>query len=412
VADILRHRGRGPLTMAFNTNGKTKICLVTPEFPPDNWGGLARSAERVAYHAQAMGLEVHVARFKVLQTPFVLLDENRESSEISTGITLHRITVGREDLPEGHRELWDCPHTLTLRMMYQSLEMLHRDLEFDLFHSFFLYPVGYVTGLLAHRFDIPTVVTIVGNDVKKYGFSPEKVALCRNGLENATRVVGLSRDLVEMADALAPIAGKARIIYNSVAIPERSWNRKATRTTPFRIGCGGIFKYAKGLPYLFKAIAMLRSDHGLVLEMPGVLRKSEKAVWQHMLDVTGIGDLLFLRDPIPHAQMSEWLRSLDAFVLPSVSEGCPNILMEAMASGVPCVATNTGAVEELIENHVSGIMIPWGDSQTIADALREIFVDPDLSETLGAAARSRMKEFSAEREHAGWKKVYGELISL
>ena len=59
-----------------------------------------------------------------------------------------------------------------------------------------------MTGMLARRVGVPSVLTVVGNDIKKYIFSPEKVGACRSGLENADRVVALSRDLVEMAHAL------------------------------------------------------------------------------------------------------------------------------------------------------------------------------------------------------------------
>ena len=84
----------------------------------------------------------------------------------------------------------------------------------------------------------------------------------------------------------------------------------------------------------------------------------------------------------------EWLRSLNAFVLPSVSEGCPNILMEAMATGVPCVATRTGAVEDLMEDHISGILVPWGNSLALEHSLQELIQDQKSAMSLGLAARA------------------------
>jgi glycosyltransferase involved in cell wall biosynthesis len=249
-----------------------RLCIVTPEFPPDQWGGLARTAERVARHSADLGFSVHVAHFEVTCDRLVLLDENRETRD-EDGITIHKIRVGRQTMEDGSRELWDCPHTMTLRMMYQSLETLHRDHRFDLFHALFLYPVGYVTGLIARRFDVPNVVTLAGNDIKKYVFSPEKVAVCRSGLENADIVIGLSRDLVEMAHSLTPVKEKARVIHNSVETSGEPFRSRLHGDGPFRIGCAGIFKYAKGLPYLIKAVSMLAESRELVLALRGVLRE-------------------------------------------------------------------------------------------------------------------------------------------
>lgn len=390
-----------------------KICLVVHEFPPDCWGGLARTAERVSRHAALLGLEVHVAHFLMEDRPPVLLDENRSRIALE-GRTLHRIAVGRENLPDGPRLLWDCPHNMTLRQMYQSLELLHHGESFDLFHSFFLYPVAYVTGLLARRMRVPTIATLVGDDVKRYIFSPEKAAVCRSGLQNADRIVALSRDLVETADALTPVAEKSRVIHNSVEVPSEAWQPKKRQDRRRVIGAAGIFKYAKGLPYLIKAAAEVRRSEAvnLVLELPGYLRESEREAVADAVRRTGMDGFIHFREPLVHGDVPAWLRSLDAFVLPSVSEGCPNILMEAMASGVPCVATRTGANEELVQDRVSGLLTPWGNSDALAGALAEVLADDGFAANLGTAARERMRDFSAEREKNAWEDVYREVLAF
>jgi glycosyltransferase involved in cell wall biosynthesis len=385
-----------------------KICIVTPEYPPDQWGGLALTVERAACHIRDMGMEVHVAHFTITDDPLLLLDEGRQD-DIIDGIIVHRLSVGKEDLSGRPLTIWDCPHTRTFKMMYQSLELLHDAESFDLFHSFFLYPLGYITGLLARKAGRPSIVTIVGNDVKKYIFSPEKVAMCRSGLENADRVVALSRDLLDTADALTQVKDKGRVIFNSVEIPAESWKTR-DKNRVCRIGCAGIFKYAKGLPYLFKAIARLRRQHDIVLELTGTLRASEEQTYKTMLEKTGIEDILLFSPAIPHDRITEWLSGLDAFVLPSVSEGCPNILMEAMAFGLPCVAARVGAVEDLMEDGVSGLIVPWGNSHAVAHALERLIMLPDKGLSISAAARERMKEFSGERERKALEKLYSELL--
>lgn len=388
-----------------------KLCITTPEYPPDQWGGLARTVQRVAHHARDMGLDVHVAHLSVSTEPVVLLDENRATTR-ADGTLVHRIAIAREQLDPTNRALWECPHTLTLQMMYQSLEMLHREEHFDGFASFFLYPVGYVTGLLARRAQVPSVLTVVGNDVKKYIFSPEKVGLCQSGLNNADRLVALSAELRDMADALTPVAQKSSIIYNSVEVSDPPWRRRESGTEPFRIGCAGIFKYEKGLPYLFKAVSKLGGRRSAILELRGSLRASEKSTFEEMVRRTNIEDRVRLLEPLPHEAMPDWLRTLDVFVLPSVSEGCPNVLMEALAAGVPTIGTTTGANPELIEDRISGLLVPWGDAHTLGAALTEIMEDPGMAEQLGASGRMRMQLFSPARERQAWESVFKELIEF
>ena len=228
----------------------------------------------------------------------------------------------------------------------------------------------------------------------------------RQGLENADRVVALSGELLDLADALTPVKSKGEIIHNGVSIPSTGWRARPARTGPFRLGSGGIFKYAKGLPYLLKAAAGLRERHDISLELVGEVRVHERDTLERMIARTGVRDILSLRPAVAREAMPAWLDSLDAFVLPSVSEGCPNILMEAMAGGLPCVASRVGAVEDLIEDGVSGLLVPYGDAQALQSALDRLITMPDQGAALGRAARERMRSFSAQREEREWQAVY------
>jgi len=190
-----------------------KVCIVSLEYPPAHWGGLARTVQNTAHRLRDMGLEIHVAHVTVQEHDDVLLDENR-NDEIQNGIVIHHLQVGTEDLSNRPITMWDHPRTRTFKMMYQSLELLHLSERFDILHSFFLYPTGYITGLLARRMGIPSIVTLVGNDIKKYIFCPEMTAFCRSGLENADAVAALSHDLLQTASALFPVDNNVINLYN------------------------------------------------------------------------------------------------------------------------------------------------------------------------------------------------------
>lgn len=383
-----------------------KICLVTPEYPPERWGGLARTAQRVSGHLAALGYAVHVVHYVPTDGPPPLLDENRRT-ERRGALTVHRVVVGRERFADG-RSLWDCPHTLTLLTLFESLEILHRAERFDAFLSFFLYPTAYVAGLLARREGLPHVACVVGNDVKKYLFSPEKTAVCRSGLENADALVFLAGDLLNLADALTPVRAKARIIFNAVTPGKARWQGPGTQR-PFTVGVAGIFKHAKGLPYMFKALAALRRGGEIRLELAGETRPEEIPVRDALLERYALRDAVTFRGVVPHEDMPGWLATLDAFALPSVSEGCPNVLMEAMAVGLPCVSTRVGAAEELIQDGVSGLLVGWADSEALATALERLRGAPEYARALGRQAAVRMELFSPEREREQWAKVFREV---
>ena len=86
-------------------------------------------------------------------------------------------------------------------------------------------------------------------------------------------------------------------------------------------------------------------------------------------------------------QVRECYRHADVFVLPSFAEGLPVVLMEAMAMGIPCLSTRITGIPELIEDGVSGLLVPAGDADALRRALARLLSDPDLRHRLGSAGR-------------------------
>ena len=110
------------------------------------------------------------------------------------------------------------------------------------------------------------------------------------------------------------------------------------------------------------------------------------------------------------------LTGLSRWSLPSFrvsSEGSPHILMEAMASGLPCLATRVGDVAHLARDGHSALLVPYGHSAALAAGLARLLDDEKLRLSLGQAARQRMaRQFTAAREAQAWAEVDGQLIDL
>lgn len=144
----------------------------------------------------------------------------------------------------------------------------------------------------------------------------------------------------------------------------------------------------------------------LVLAGDGPLR----ATCVKILAEGGCSDLAWLpgeRDDVPDV-----LRALDVFVLPSLGEGISNTVLEAMATGLPVVATAVGGNPELVTPDVTGSLVPVGDPDALAASLAAFFDAPDLVLSRGAAGRRAVEErFSLDAMVAAYLRVYDAALA-
>ncbi|MFI4954141.1 MAG: glycosyltransferase, partial [Burkholderiales bacterium] len=143
----------------------------------------------------------------------------------------------------------------------------------------------------------------------------------------------------------------------------------------------------------------------LVLVGEGKLRSEVEAI----LDAAGVRELAWFAGE--RADVVPLLQGLDCFVLPSLAEGVSNTILEAMACGLPVVATRVGANAELVEEDVTGRTVPAADSAALAREIGAYFAAPALARQHGQAARRRAeRKFSLERMVEDYDRVYAGLL--
>jgi glycosyltransferase involved in cell wall biosynthesis len=109
-------------------------------------------------------------------------------------------------------------------------------------------------------------------------------------------------------------------------------------------------------------------------------------------------------------RVPELLNALDVYVLPSTAEGISNSLLEAMATGLPVIATRTGGNPEVVVDGESGLLFPVGDFDRLTEELKRLWVNTDLRHTLGLQASRRVhSEFSIDSMIRKYDEVYGAL---
>lgn len=201
-----------------------------------------------------------------------------------------------------------------------------------------------------------------------------------------------------LAGAAAPIA----LIRNGIELRDFAPPARTPGDGPLRVLCVGRLTAPKGIDALLRACALLR-DAGQAPACAIIGGRVEDEV-NHYLHLRrlhralGLADVVRFLGPLPFARVRERYARADVVVLPAVQasdgrrEVTPNALLEAMAMGCAVVSTPIGGIPEIIEDGVSGLLVPPRDAPALAAALARLGGDPALRARLGAAARARIEE--------------------
>lgn len=171
------------------------------------------------------------------------------------------------------------------------------------------------------------------------------------------------------------------------------------------LGCVARLGARKGHEHLLRAVARLRTEGvaGVRVELVG--DGPHRTALERLARNLGIAEIVTFAGEM--RDVTGRLAAMDVFVLPSLTEGRPTAIMEAMAAGLPVVATQVGAVDTLVNDGVTGFVVPPGDADALAAALRRLIEDTRLRETFGRAARRTAEEaFSLTRMVNGYESIY------
>lgn len=211
---------------------------------------------------------------------------------------------------------------------------------------------------------------------------------------------------------------KIEVLHSGVDTEKHTYSERLyQRNGITRIAWVGRHVEKKGVRYLLEVVRLLeQSGVRVALELigDGPLRgEMEGWVTDH-----GLGHAVVFRGWQTKDEVIDILGTCHIFVCPSVvaadgnTEGIPNALKEAMAQGIPVVATDTGGVRELIEDGVTGLLVPQKDSKALEEKITYLIDNPHLQAKLAPAARERIEqEFDIEKLNERLARLYEKLIS-
>jgi sugar transferase (PEP-CTERM/EpsH1 system associated) len=191
-------------------------------------------------------------------------------------------------------------------------------------------------------------------------------------------------------------AEKLVVIYNGVDLPDSPTSREQARAElglpldDLVVGTVSRLDPVKGVDVLIHTLTQL-SDTILVVIGDG----PERAVLETLASRLGVADRIYWaghRRDVPNL-----LPAFDLFVQPSLHEGLPNAILEAMAVGLPVIATAVGGTPEIVIDGVTGVLIPPRDSSALAGAMAMLLSDQNLRHGMGRAGRERVANHFAVR---------------
>ena len=175
---------------------------------------------------------------------------------------------------------------------------------------------------------------------------------------------------------------------------------------PFTILSVGNLVPAKGHSFLIEACNSLRKK-GFRFRCIIIGEGSEKKILEKRIHDYGIAGRVTLKGAVAHNKIQDYLNSADVFVLASLSEGIPVALMEAMSKRLSVVSTAITGIPELVENNVSGLLVPPKDAEQLSKAISLLIDNETMRKKLGQNGRNKvLKDFNLETNVAKLKSIF------
>lgn len=393
------------------------ICLITYQYPPYP-GGVGSAIYRIAQNLAKQGVNIHII------APGLHQLRDKISPVIEDGVTVHRTFSILSDY-------YADPHSL--QVLGDYIVKLHQKQSFDLIQAAFLMPPGFLGAVVAAEIERPLIASVRGSDWEVLRYSFQHLANLRWVLERADYVTSVSSELMQkMRRTVSIKAGK--VIFNvfdasifdtrslSEITQEQNKRLQILTETFLRmksqggavIGTAGFLRPIKGFHILLQAFGEIIKVYPdtCLLVVGQFTRDSYKRDMLRQISELGIKRQVVFTGYIPHREVLAWMREMDIFAFPSLHEGSPNALLEAMACELPIVASQVGGILDIVEDNKDSLLVPTGDADMLSQKLQLLLEDTELRKRLGKAAKHKVEnQFSPTQETEHWIDIYNRVLN-
>jgi len=343
----------------------------------------------------ALALRGHEVHFVSYAQPFRLRG-------FSERVTFHEVKIGAYPLFE------HPPYSLALAVMLHEVAVKHK---LDVIHAHYAIPHA-MSALEARQLmtggqTVAVVTTLHGTDITLVGQDPSYHAITKYSIEHSDAVTAVSAYLRdETYRAFGCTACEISVIPNFVDLEEfrpRDPGAAAGPKTLMHISNMRPVKRLQDVVRIFARV-LARVPSRLVLVGDG----PERATAEREVEALGVGAHVRFLGKVE--DVAQALRSADLYLLPSDVESFGLSALEALATGVPVVGSNTGGLPEVVEHRVSGFLAAPGDVEALAAGALALLADGEKWAAASRAARERAREFDIKKVVPQYEEFYAAVV--
>ncbi|MEO6864852.1 MAG: glycosyltransferase [Gemmatimonadaceae bacterium] len=379
-----------------------KVLFVTHSFPRFDGDSAGSFILRLAVGLAERGVEVRVAAPSAAGLP---------ASDVIQGVAVRRFRYA----PRSHETLAyrgtmaeDVSRSFAAKVALVSFVIAETaavrshisEWRPDVVHAHWWFPNGISAATACRLSGVPLVITSHGSDLRLLQGRPRARPLARYVFRRAARVTCVSTWLARQAVPLSPTTPVVAPMPVAVALFEPTEARDINR-----IVFVGRLSAQKGIEAAMRALALMRRS--IVLDVVG--DGPDRAALIELARQLGLSDRILWRGQVRHTVIPALLARASVLVAPFVDEGLGLVAVEAQLCETPPVGFASGGITDVIEDDVTGALVPTGDIAALAAAIEKIVADPDRRERLGRAGRiAALATFSPAAVSARYAQIYTE----
>jgi teichuronic acid biosynthesis glycosyltransferase TuaC len=378
------------------TTDRKRLCVVTTGFGPAIYDCVRILATRY---------EIHVV--------YLTYPQNKEYvTSISKLCYLHPIKYPSKTVFLAELSSLEALTLLpSFTEMFMKIRRVVKEHSIDLIHAYWSIPCGFLASLAAGK--TPLITSLMGLDAKVQRKQMMFQPLVKYALKKSTIIITRSNQLKKEAIELGAQENKIHVVPRGVDLskftPRDKHVARAKLHLPNKfviLFVGNLIKL-KGADRLIQVSARLSRDFDFYLLIVG--DGPERANFERLAEELGLKNIVFT-GMVPHDDVPFYMAASDVLVLASESEGLPGCVQEAMACGIPIVASNVGGLPDIITNGATGYLS--SGEEEMEEQLKRLMSSPELCSLMGTNALNFARQtLSLDKVVEQLEKLYASLLA-